>query len=338
MILVTGGTGMVGSHLLYFLLKEGRQVRAIHRKDSDLDSVKDIFALYTPEPDILFDKIQWMEADIIDIPALTEAFEAINYVYHCAAYISFIPSEYKRLKKINAEGTANIVNFCLAKNIKKLCYVSSVAVFGSSLQGKQIDEKTSWNPDERNNVYSITKYGAEMEVWRGTQEGLDAVIVNPGVIIGKSPNSTGSSLITELGSKGIPYYPSGGTGIVDVQDVVRAMILLMNSDLINQQYIIVGENISYRDLLSQLANISGKKPPERKLSKSLMFFLSGMDWLLCKVFGRERKLVNATVHSMFNTSFYDTSKIKKEFNFEFTPIQETLQRVVLSKPKLKLIL
>lgn len=322
---------MVGAHLLYFLLKEDKPVRAIHRKDSDLNSVKKIFSLYTSDPEILFDKIQWMEADIIDIPALTEAFEGVTYVYHCAAFISFDPSKYKLLKKINVEGTANIVNFCLAKNVKKLCYVSSVTTHGKSLQGKLIDETTSWNPDEKNSVYSITKYGAEMEVWRGTQEGLNAVIVNPGVILGISPHAGGSEAIVKLGSKGISFYPTGGVGIVDVQDVVKAMVLLMDSDIKDQQYILVGENISYRDLLTQLAVLSGKEPPKWKLSKSFMLFLSNVDWLLSSVFGSKRKLVKATVRSMFNTSFYDTSKIKDQFNFEFTPTAETLKSVVKNK-------
>lgn len=331
MILVTGGTGLVGAHLLYFLLKEGTPVRAIHRKDSNLNSVKNILALYTSESDILFDKIQWMEADITDIPALTKAFEDVTYVYHCAAIIDFNPSSYRLLKKINVEGTANIVNFCLAKNVKKLCYVSSVSAFGSAMQGNLIDETTYWNPDERNDVYSITKYGAEMEVWRGTQEGLDAVIVNPSVILGISPSAGGSGTIIDLGARGIPFYPTGGGGIVDVQDVVRAMILLMNSDIKNQQYLLVGENIYYRDLLTQLANLFGKKPPKRKLSKSFMFFLSSMDWLFSNIFGSKRKVVKATVRSMFNTSFYDTSKIKKELDFEFTPTKETLERIAAFK-------
>ncbi|MCB0464194.1 MAG: NAD-dependent epimerase/dehydratase family protein, partial [Aequorivita sp.] len=195
MILVTGGTGLVGSHLLFFLLKKNERVRAIHRKSSDIQSVKKVFALYTPEVESLFNKIEWIEADITDIPALKEVFMGIKKVYHCAAFISFNPSKYKVLKKANVEGTANIVNLCLANNIEKLCYVSSVATLGSNLKDQLISEETSWNPDEKNSVYAITKYGAEMEVWRGTQEGLDAVIVNPGLILGTSPDNGGSSII-----------------------------------------------------------------------------------------------------------------------------------------------
>jgi dihydroflavonol-4-reductase len=318
MILVTGGTGLVGSHLLYFLLKENTTVRAIHRKGSDLQSVKKVFALYTSEVDSLFKKIEWVEADITDIPQLSEAFKNITKVYHSAAFINFNPSKYKVLKKANVEGTANIVNLCLANEVEKLCYVSSVSTFGSMLNNQLISEETPWNPDEKNNVYGITKYGAKM---------LDVVIVNPGIILGISPGGGGSSTIIALGAKGIPFYPSGAMGIVDVVDVVRAMILLMNSETKNEQFILVGENISYKEFLSKVAQRFGKKPPSKKLSKNFMVFLSGMDWLSNKLFNTKRRIVKATVRSMFTTSLYDSSKIKKHFNFQFTPSEVTLERI-----------
>ena len=327
MILVTGGTGMVGSHLLFFLLKKGEKVRAIHRKNSDIHSVKKVFALYTSDVDSFFNKIEWLEANITDIPALTVAFDNIKKVYHCAAFINFDPSKYKVLKKANEEGTANIVNLCLAKNVEKICYISSVATLGNNLNDQIITEETPWNPDEKNSVYAITKYGAEMEIWRGTQEGLDAVIVNPGVILGTSPDGGGSGVIINLVASGIPFYPSGVMGIVDVQDVVKAMILLMDSETKNEQFILVGENVPYKDLLSKMAPLFGKKPPTKKISKRIMLFLSGMDWLASKLFNTKRRLIKANVRSMFTRSLYDTSKIKKELRFQFTPIQETMRRV-----------
>ena len=333
MILVTGGTGLVGSHLLYFLLKENVKVRAIHRKNSNVAIVKKVFSLYTPNVESLFKKIEWVEADITDVPALVLAFENITKVYHCAAFISFDPSKYKVLKKTNVEGTANIVNLCLANNIQKICYVSSVATFGSALNGEFISEENQWNPEERNSVYAITKFGAEMEVWRGTQEGLDAVIVNPGVILGTSPDGDGSGTIIALGSSGIPVYPSGGMGIVDVQDVVKAMLLLMDSEIKNEQFILVAENITYKELLSKFAKLFGKKPPFKKLPKKIIFFLSSADWLFSKLFGKKRKLFKATVRSMFKTSFYDASKVKGSLGFQFTPLEVTLERIVKETKK-----
>lgn len=327
MILITGGTGMVGAHLLYFLLKENKQVRAIHRKNSNTASVKKIFELYGPEAIALFDKIEWKEADITDIPALTSAFDGITQVYHCAAIINFNPAKYKKLKKINVEGTANIINLSLAKKIGKICYVSSVATFGSTPKGQLINEETSWNPDEKNNVYAITKYGAEMEVWRGTQEGLDAVIVNPGIILGVSTNNQGSGMISSIARRGTSFYPPGGMGFVDVKDVVKAMIRLMDSQIKNEQYILIGENASFHEILTRFSHIYGKKPPNKKLSQSFMLFLCGLDWLSHKVLRTKRKLTRATVRSMFSTPLYDSSKIKKELGFVFTPMEETFRRI-----------
>lgn len=328
MILVTGGTGLVGSHLLYFLLQENEKVRAIHRAKSDLNSVKKIFSLYTSEADSLYNKIEWVEASVNDIPALTEAFKNITRVFHCAAIISFDSSEYKLLKKVNIEGTANIVNLSLANDVKKLCYVSSVSTLGSNIIDSFISEETPWNSDEKNSVYAITKYGAEMEVWRGTQEGLDAVIVNPGVILGTSPNNDGSGVIVGLGAKGIPFYPSGSMGIVDIKDVVRAMIFLMNSEVKNEQYIVVGKNITFKELLSKLAVLFEKKPPTKKLSKGIMLFISGIDWLLNKLFNTKRKVVKANVLSMFTNTTYNTDKLRDQFDFKYTPTDETLKRIV----------
>ncbi len=331
MILVTGGTGLVGSHLLYFLLKKNEQVRAIHRKNSNLNSVKKVFALYTSEVDSLFNKIEWVEANITEIPALTIAFEDIRKVYHCAAFITFNPAKYKILKKVNIEGTANIVNLSLAHNVEKLCYVSSVATLGSNINDQLITEETPWNPDEKNSVYAITKYGAEMEVWRGTQEGLNAVIMNPGIILGTSPDAGGSGVIVSLAANGVPFYPSGAMGIVDVQDVVKVMIQLMDSKTKNEQFILVSENVTYKELLSKLAPLLGKKPPTKKLSKRFMFFLSGMDWLSNKLFRTKRRFIKATVRSMFTSSLYDASKIKKEISFQFTPTDKTLERIAKEK-------
>jgi len=327
MILVTGATGLVGSHLLYFLLKENDKVRAVHRSSSDLLGIKKVFSIYTENVEDIYKRIEWVEANVIDIPALTNAFIGVTEVYHCAAYISFDPANYKKLKKANIEGTANIVNLCLANNIKKLCYVSSVATLGSSPTGTLVNEETPWNPEEKNSVYAITKYGAEMEVWRGSQENLDVIIVNPGVILGTSPDGDGSGLIINLASRGIPFYPSGEMGIVDVRDVVHAMMDLMKSDIKNEQFILVAENISYKDLLSKLSIYFNKKAPSKALPQWILKIASTLDWLSSKLFGTKRMLMKSVVKSMYTKSNYDASKIKNMLNFKFTPIDKTLESV-----------
>ncbi len=327
MILVTGGTGLVGAHLLYTLANNGENVRAIHRASSDLEAVKNVFSYYTNDPNHLFNKIEWMVADITEVPSLNRAFKDIDIVYHCAAYISFNPRHYPVLKKVNMEGTANIVNFCLSEGAKKLCYISSIATLGKSLNGSISTEETEFNPEEKNSVYTITKHEAEMEVWRGTQEGLDAVIVHPGVIIGEGIWSSASGGIFRTLSKGLRYYTPGGVGIVDVKDVVKAMIDLTNSSIKNEAYILVAENIYYKELLSKISQHLNKKSPDKAIAKLVMMGFASVDWLTNKVFRTRRKLLKATVRSLYNTSFYDASKIEKTIDFKFNDSNKTIERV-----------
>jgi dihydroflavonol-4-reductase len=330
MILVTGGTGLVGSHLLYFLLKDGQTVRAIRRKSSDLTAVNEVFSFYSEtseEVDTLFNKIEWVEADITETPSLSDAFIGITHVYHAAAFISFKSKDYAKLKKTNIEGTANVVNLCLTNNIQKLIHVSSIATLGMEDTGILISEKTEWNPENENSMYSISKYGAEMEVWRATQEGLDAVIVQPGVIIGSGHWNSGSGVIFNSVAKGIPFYTSGGIGIVDVKDVVKAMILLMHNQVVSESFVLVGKNIYYRELISEIALSLKKKSPNKKAQKWVLMLFSKFDWMFALLLGKSQKLTKSTVRYLYKISFYDSSKIVNELNFSFTPYKDTLARV-----------
>ncbi|WP_104813782.1 NAD-dependent epimerase/dehydratase family protein [Aureitalea marina] len=184
MILVTGATGLVGSHLIYSLLQQQETIRATHRKSSDRSSLLTVFSYFTDNPQLLYDKIEWIEADLTDISALEKAFNGIETVYHCAAYVNFNPRNFQKLKKSNVEATANMVNLALDHGVKRFCYVSSIATIGTSIGEQIATEETPWSWEEENNVYAITKHNAEMEVWRASQEGLSVVIVNPGVILG----------------------------------------------------------------------------------------------------------------------------------------------------------
>lgn len=328
MILVTGGTGLVGAHLLYNLLLKHPTIRATHRKGSDLASVKKVFSYYTKDVDTLFQKIDWVEANITELPALANVFKNITHVYHCAAFINFNPKHYYALKKANIEGTANVVNLCIENGVKKLCYVSSIATLGKGFEGQLITEENDWNPEDNNSVYSITKYGAEMEVWRGTQEGLEAVIVNPGVILGEGYWHSGSGILIKRVAKGIRFYTHGSTGFVDIKDVVKAMIALMNSSLKNEKYILVGNSLTYKEFITKLSEEFGNKPPSKSISKGVLLFLSNLDWLSSKLFKTKRSLLKATVNSLFTHSKYDTSKIETALSFQFTPFEETLRRIV----------
>jgi len=327
MILVTGGTGLVGAHLLFALIDNNEEVRAIHREKSDLNAVKRVFSYYTSEVERLFNKIDWQLADITDISSLESVFKNIDYVYHCAAYISFNPRHFKTLKKVNIEGTANVVNYCVSEKVTKLCYISSVASLGKTENESLITEECEFNPNVRNSVYSITKHQAQMEVWRGTQEGLDTIIVQPGVIIGEGIWRSASGGIFRTISKGLKFYTPGGVGIVDVKDVVKAMVYLTKSNLKNQAYILVAENILYEKLLNKISNKLNKKAPRLCINKTLMLSFASFDWFLNKLFKTRRTLLKSTVRNLFKKSFYDSSKIINATNFKFRDVNKTLERV-----------
>lgn len=321
MILVTGGTGLVGSHLLYQLVENGKAVRAIYRTKEKLDTVKKVFSYYSPDHEALFSKIEWVEATITNIPQLEQAFKDITQVYHCAAFISFNPKQYHTLRHTNIEGTANIVNLCISHNVKKLCYVSSIATIGKKAGDQLITEETYWNPEAEQSVYSITKYGAEMEVWRGTQEGLDAVIVNPGVIIGPGFwRGGGSGSLIRLVYKGAPRYTEGVVGYVGVKDVVNIMIDLMESTLVNQRYILVSDNIPYKTFLTKTANYLNVKPPEKKASKLLLQIAWRLDWLRSRLLNKKRRLFKQTTKTITTTSYYSNQKIQDAIGYNFKPI------------------
>lgn len=328
MILVTGGTGLVGANLLYSLLQKHAKVRATHRSWSNLEAVKKVFSFYSENVQALFDKIEWIETNITEVPALTIAFEGVTEVYHCAAFISFNPKHYYLLKKTNIEGTANVVNLCLANGIQKLCYVSSIATLGDALDESAVDEESDWNPEENHSAYSITKFGAEMEIWRGIQEGLNAVIVNPGVILGEWFRNSGSGVIVQNAAKGSRFYTTGSTGFVDVRDVVKVMTLLMEGSYTGERYILVGENMKYRDFLGRMAPLFGKEPPSKSIGRNTLRFLSKLDALRSFLFRRKRKLHKSMVDTMYHSTHYSNSKIKTELHFEFTPMEETLKRIV----------
>ncbi|MFY0484003.1 NAD-dependent epimerase/dehydratase family protein [Flavobacterium sp. PLA-1-15] len=334
MVLVTGATGLVGSHLILHLLENGDTVSAIYRSENSIAKTKSLFKLYNKE--LLFDKIHWLQADINDIPSLEIAFENIEHVYHCAAFISFEPTDEEKIRKINIEGTANIVNFCLAKNVKKLCYVSSIAALGDLPKVNHqeatpilnsINEETDWNPEKPHSDYAISKYGAEMEIWRGQQEGLEAVVVNPGVIFGPGFWKEGSGKIFTTVAKGTKYYTKGSTGFIAVEDVVKVMALLMKSNISGERYVLVAENVIFQDLIDTIAESLGAKKPTAYAKKWMTEIAWRLDWLRANLFFSKRKLSMAVAKSLHTTDLYANRKIKDELGFEFTPISTYIQEI-----------
>jgi len=332
MVLVTGATGLVGSHLVLHLLENGENVSAIYRSEKSISKTRFVFELYKKE--YLFDKIHWIQADINDIPSLEIAFQNIDYVYHCAAFISFEPTDEEKIRKVNIEGTANIVNFCIDKGVKKLCYVSSIAALGDlpkqdSRPDQQnfITEKTDWNPEKPHSDYAISKYGAEMEIWRGQQEGLDVIIVNPGVIFGPGFWNEGSGKIFTTVAKESNYYTKGSSGFVAVTDVVKIMYLLMKSDISGERYILTSENIIFQDLIAMIAESLKARKPASYAKKWMTEIAWRLDWFRAHLFFSKRKLSKAVARSLHTTDVYSNEKIKEELGFDFIAVKSYIREI-----------
>ncbi len=327
MILVTGGTGLVGAHLLASLVQKEDTVRAIKRKSSDLNAVKEVFSFYFDDADSQFSKIEWIEADITDITTLNPVFNDIDYVYHAAALVSFDKKDYHLMRKINIEGTANIVNYSIANKVKKLCFVSSIATIDKTAKDGQIDETGDWTVEANNYGYAITKNGAEMEVWRGTQEGLDAVIVNPGIILGSGCWTTSSGKIIGKVAKGLAFYTEGVTGYVSVKDVVKSMVYLMNSDIKNERYILVSESRSLKSVLFKMADALNKKRPSIKVTTLMAEIAWRVLYFPSIIIGKEPILTKQTAKSIHNKYYFSNQKIKQEIGIEFEPIDAVIKEI-----------
>ena len=329
MILITGGTGLVGAHLLFQLLKNGEEkIRAIYRKSKQIEKTKSLFELYKKGD--LFSKIEWIQADILDIPSLEIAFENVDYVYHCAGFISFNPDDEDKIRKVNIEGTANIVNFCIDKKVTKLCHVSSIAALGNLAQNQTIvSEDTEWNPEVLQSDYAISKYGAEMEVWRGQQEGLQVIVVNPGVILGPGFWNQGSGKFFTTIKKGIPFYSNGSTGYVAVTDVVKIMEQLMNSDFSGERFTLISENISFKDIINKIATRIDAKAPKLRAKPWLLSLAWKLDWFSSKVLKTERKISRHGTISLQNTDKISNEKIKNYLNYTFEEIDDYLDKIVI---------
>jgi nucleoside-diphosphate-sugar epimerase len=319
MILITGATGLTGSHLALHLIRQGKPVCAIFRDPHTRNKTKALFNLYGDGA--LFSHLEWREADLNDIPALETAFQGVTHVYHCAALISFNTADENQLRKCNIEGTANIVNCCLSFGVEKLCHVSSVAALGDAAAGKMVDENTEWNPEFPHHDYAISKYGAEMEVWRGYQEGLPVVIVNPGVIIGPGFWHSGSGEIFSRVAKGLAFYTYGVTGYVGVRDVVAVMQKLMESDVSGERFTLVSENLSYKQALDLVADSLKVKRPDIYARR----WITSLAWKMDKfisMFGKKRTLSKDAAASLHRVTLFDNSKIKQKLGYTFAPMAE----------------
>jgi dihydroflavonol-4-reductase len=326
MILVTGGTGLVGAHLLLHLVENEASVRAIYRSSESLEKTKTLFSIYNKES--LFKKIEWIQADIIKIPSLKQAFENIDYVYHCAGLISFDPKDEDILRKTNIEGTANIVNFCIDFAVKKICFVSSIAALGDLKENeKQISEETEWNPELYHSDYAISKYGAEMEIWRGQQEGVDTLVINPGIILGPGFLNQGSGLLFRKIADGFPFYTEGTTGFIAVTDVVEIMVRLMDNKTANERFILIAKNSSFREIFNSIADALQVRRPRFHATKLAVNIAYRIDWMISIIFRKKRTLDRNSAKASYSKNIYSNEKIIHELGFKFLDIQEYIKAI-----------
>ena len=326
MILVTGGTGLVGSHLLYELASKGNKIRVITRKQSNVENLKKVFAYYSASPQNLIDKIEFVQADLLDVYSLMQAMEGVVEVYHCAAMVSFNPKDEEEMMRINVEGTANMVNAALEKKVQKFCHVSSIASIGKPENVNEYDETMFWKNSPDNSNYSISKYGAEREVWRAAEEGLNVTIVNPSLIIGAGNWTQSSSNMFTKAYKGIKFYTDGTNGFVDVRDVVSLMIKLMENNVFGERFLINAENKSYKYFFDLIHEQFGKAKPSIKANKFLSSFAWRMEKLRHLITGSNPLITKETARSANRKSAYSNKKILNQFpDYKFISVEQSIK-------------
>lgn len=317
MILITGATGLLGSYIARYLVAAGLPIRAIKRATSDLSLLAESK-----------DKIEWVEADVLDIPALEEAFQGVTHIYHSAAAISFNKKERDRMLKINIEGTANVVNVALDMGVQRLLHVSSVAALGKGKTDTLLSEDAVWEDSPYDTGYGLSKYLGELEVWRGMVEGLDSVIINPSTILGAGRWSDSSTRIFSKVEEGLSFYPKGSNGYVDVRDVAQAAIKLMDSNISNKRFIVSAENLKYQQLIDSISDNMGMKRPTIAVSGPLLTASWLFEGLKSKLTGNEPVITREIAHLTSQNYLYDNTALLSHIDHDFIPIEQTVKETV----------
>jgi nucleoside-diphosphate-sugar epimerase len=315
-VLVTGGTGFLGAYVIRQLVEAGWAVRAIRRKASPPAFI----------PAAIWNRVEWVSGDILDLIGLEEAMEDVDAVVHSAARISFSRHDRHDLYHTNIEGTANVVNTALAQNIRRFVHVSSVAALGRTGSGEKVTEKKSWEQSRWNTHYAVSKFRGEIEVWRGIGEGLPAVIVNPSTILGFGDWDHSSCTLFRSVWQEFPWYTEGVNGFVDVTDVARAIVCLLETDIAGERFILNGENWTFRHLFESIAAGFGKKPPSREATPLLAGIAWRKEWVKSLFSGKPSMLTRESARVAQSLTFFDNSKILAQLpGFQFTPLETTIR-------------
>lgn len=336
MIFVTGGTGLLGSHLLYHLSQPDVSIRAIFRDQSKINLTFKIFQFYSPEnAESLFSKIEWVDCDVLDLVTLEDNMQGCDTVYHCAALVSFARGDFFTMMKVNRKGTENVVNLCLDLGIKKLCFVSSTSAVCIDVDHPEdpLVEKNKWVQSPETSGYAISKYSSEKEVWRGIEEGLNAIIVNPSMIIGPGNWNESSLKILRTISNGFKFYTAGSNAFVDARDVALVMVHLMQSDVKNERYLVTGTNISFKSFFDKVAIQIGVKAPSILAGPFLSALACNLSWFV-SLFTGKRTLTRDSVRSAQANTIYSSEKLLHALeDFQFRSIDDTIENAVKGRIK-----
>jgi len=322
---VTGASGMLGTHLIKELLDAGYKIKALKRKKTSLQNFNYFVSIHSQIENELTNKIEWIEGDIFDYELLIRVLADVHICFHVAAMVSFDENQKYEMYLNNVKGTAQVVNACLHTGVR-LCHVSSVAALGGRPQTPEIDENTERYPNQLISTYAQTKYLSEMEVWRGIHEGLQAVIVNPSVIVGFGNTQFGSPAMLKMGAKGMKYYTSGVTGFVDVRDVAKCMRLLAeNIEFYQNRYIVSAENLDFKTFFSLISQKVGVKSPTLEATKGMLNLAIFLSKIWYFISGNKPKITKDLVRAAQQISKFSNQKIKDVLNFEFIPIAESVE-------------
>ncbi len=327
MILVTGGTGLLGAHLLLELLSRNEKVRAIYRTIESIEKTKQIFSFYDNSKNIDINKIEWLNADVTDISSLSYAFKEVKKVYHCAAMVSLVPKDREAIFNTNIRGTANIVNLSLENKIDSLCHVSSIASISKQNNNNEIVEQNEFDATENNSNYAYSKYISELEVWRGIAEGLNAVIVNPSVILGPGDWKNGTGKIINKIYNGLPFYSDGTIGFIDVRDVCKIMIFLIEKNIYYQRFILSENNYSFKEVFSKIAMANNKKAPGIRVNPFIFSIAWRIEALKSMFTGTKPVITKESVSSLVSKSMYSNKKIRETVKIDFIPIDQSIKHI-----------
>lgn len=327
MRLVTGATGIVGSHVVLALCREGHRVRALVRAGSDRRFVERLLGR-EPDGGELLARVHWCEGDVLDPVSLAAAMDGVRQVVHCAALVSFDPRDDEALLEVNVEGTAHVVNAALEAGVERLCHVSSIAALGTATDGAPVTEDTPWAEDEERSVYAVSKYAAELEVHRGVAEGLDAVLVNPSLIIGPGLPGRSSRTIADRLRKGTRWYPPGRTSAVDVRDVAEVCVRLLREPGAGERYLIAGEAVTYQRLFGLFCAAFGKPAPTRPIRPWMLELAWRVERLRTLLFRRRPLITRDTARTSLRQRRFDDSKLRGRLGLTLRSAEEAVRYTV----------